>query len=529
MLTFDNDDNDAGMSLDPSRKAPGRTPAATPSPFNRPVRPTSVPSAPDTAAEKSEPRKSLPPKSPFGTPAKPAEKTPQAPLPKRLPTAPAKKEFLPAKPIQNNFQNSEPDYEEPVVEADTEEANYLEDLLAKHTQPEPRQPEYSQQQTQAPQPAYTPAPSHQSAAVSTPYTQPPVALSSPEEEPVTRKGKAAKKSSKKEPKAKKTAKEKPEKVWDGDRKKILYIRLGVGLVAGVLLIAGMKSIVAPNNGPSPAQVKAAAQEAVNYTGFPTLSGEQFSIDFARTYFNYDNNDDRRSEALANFGSEELIKKVDIQPISAGEYTAANPSSSYNDYSVTQKVTYGPYVVSTDNRDENNAVFTVKVGLDSGAVLYMDVPVKYNAKNYSLTLAGPPSFVKPIQNTGSTEETEYTVDFGSGDKDIQADFTPDLEAYLNAWALSDSTIVNRYLLEGATDNAKKGLQKSVQFKSLDEFIVEPLDEARPNTANARRAEITVTWFDPATGLSYPQQYRMLLGLNQENNWSVYDIENFAILN
>lgn len=579
MLTFDQDDNDDDMSFDnksnssPQPASPFSRPttgeAQKPAP-KQPANPVQKPvvSQPRPPVTKPEVKKTLP-SAPLRTeqasnfPSRPAAK-PEA----KLPTRPA-----PRQPVRQEPVYEEPSYEEPTYEEQAYEPE------PEYEEPDVRQPSYEEparqeslRQTQGKVlPQLTEAEAYllslnngapnpniaQGSAVpdyqpgyqqSHPYNQQPPRLPSAEHnydpnfnanspQPLQtadpedtgksrkgRKGKAVKHA--KTAKAEKPVKEKP---YDGARKKILWVRLGVGLVGVVVLVAGMRAIFLPETGPSKEQVMSAAQEAVNYTGFPAASGEQFAIDFTRTYFNFNNRDSDRKVALQRFASDELITKIEIKTLSNDEYQQQNPGASYNDYLVSQTINYGPYVVSIENLDDKNSVFTVKVGLNNGTVYYLDVPVKYDPEQYSLTLAGPPSFTKPIQNSGKTEATEYTVNFGSGDKDIQNSFSPDLQAYLKAWAASDSTIVNRYTMEKATDNAKRGLQNSVQFYSLDKFLVEPADEAKPATATVRRAEITVTWNDPSTGLKYPQQYRMLLTLNPEGNWSIYDIENFSVLN
>jgi hypothetical protein len=326
-----------------------------------------------------------------------------------------------------------------------------------------------------------------------------------------------------------------ENQYEGERKKVLYIRLVAGSVAAIIAIAGLQAIFMPSNGPTKDMVMSAAKEAVNYTGFPTVSGEQFSIDFTKAYFNFDSSEnyETREKSLERFASPDLIKQIDIAIQSSQEYESTKKGTQpYSEYQVSQTITYGPYVVATKNLTEKAAVFTVKVGMKTGNVMYLDVPVKYDPDNYSLTLAGPPSFTKPIQNKPAEDikADEWTSTFEGGvDEGVQKSFQPDLEAYLSAWALSDSTIVNRYLLDSATDNAKRGLQSAVKFKSIVDLKVEPLSDSRPSTEITRRVEVDVLWEDPKSGLRYPQQYRMLISKNAEGKWAIYDIENFSILN
>jgi len=549
MLTFDDNDNDDSLNLDASKR-PAFPPAqkkAAPSPFSKPN--------PASSEEKRLPVTSPRANTPFNAPKRPGSEpgnvtrpeTGSASRPSFPPRPPARSPFPPA-------QEAPAPREEVVEEAEplvsSEEDSYLVSLANSSSQ-QPRTPQPQptpQQDYQIPvsqnvpskdqlyrlvpegMASATPVPPTTFATAPAPTPEPLPKKRSWKDKP-EKKAKPVRGAKAKADKANKNTKPARENTYAGDRKKLLLIRGVAVVIAGVFLIAGFKAMFIPDSGPTPAQVTNVAKKAVNYTDFPTQSGEQFAMDFARAYFTFSSNDADRRATLANFVSPDLLQDIEIQTLSAGEYDAQKGEEDppYSQYIISQSIVYGPYVVASKNITEKSAVFTVKLALESGSVIYLDVPVKYEPKNYSLTLGGPPSFVKPIQNVGSTKESEYTLDLGSGDKEIQDDFRSDLETYLSAWASSDSTIINRYLLEGATDNAKNGLQKSVQFRSLDKFLVEPLDEARPQTANARKAEVTVTWEDPKTGLRYPQQYRILLGLNQENDWSVYDIENFANLN
>lgn len=338
---------------------------------------------------------------------------------------------------------------------------------------------------------------------------------------------------KKEGKKSTSQKNPREHKYDGDRKKILYIRLIAGTVAAIVGIAGLNAIFNPNTGPTKEMVQSAAKQAVNYTGFPTASGEQFALDFTKAYFNYDSSQstDLRETSLERFASPDLIKQIDVQKLSPSEYESVKKSGiSYNEYVVSQNISYGPYVVATNNVTAEYALFTVKVGLKSGTVLYYDVPVKYNPQKYSLTLAGPPSFSKPIDNTDSAAPDEWTVKFdGGSDSKLEESQLKDMEAYFKAWGESDDTILNLYVLPTATDNAKRGLQKSVQFSKVIDLKIEPENADISTTATQRRVEVNVLWEDPKTNIRYPQQYRMLIALNKENKWAVYDIQNFVTLN
>jgi hypothetical protein len=563
MLIFGTDDNDDNLELDFDGKHK-QTPQTPPTPpvSSLPTRP--APRSPfgsnsdqveNLVPEKKSQRLPERPSSPFGQPAPAATNS-------RLPQKPVPAFKKPERPVTENAEAPVvPEPKTPVVQAyPAPSVPDVSTYLPPVRQPEPVQPEllaepevlseselflrtmqeHSQQRAEA-------AKAEAEAAKKTPEALPntvtpkvPVETgTTPVVEPVKGKEPVKKKQGfftpppKKESK-KSTAQKAPrEHKYDGDRKKILYIRLIAGTVAAIVGIAGLNAIFNPNTGPTKEMVQSAAKQAVNYTGFPTASGEQFALDFTKAYFNYDSSSstDSRETSLERFASPDLIKQIDVQKLSPSEYESIKKSGiSYNDYVVSQNISYGPYVVATNNVTAEYALFTVKVGLKSGTVLYYDVPVKYNPQKYSLTLAGPPSFSKPIDNTDAAAPDEWTVKFdGGSDSKLEESQLKDMEAYFKAWGESDDTILNLYVLPTATDNAKRGLQKSVQFNKVIDLKIEPENADVPTTATQRRVEVNVLWEDPKTNIRYPQQYRMLIALNKENKWAVYDIQNFVTLN
>lgn len=563
MLIFGNDDSD-DLELDFERKQ--NSPSSTPPASSLPKRPAprspfgsnadqpdsfgnerkpSLPQRPNPPFGQSAPSSRLPQKPPMGIqkplPPKPAQETskPQIPLSKPLETSPTAQENKAPKFSPNissyiptpQAEHEQPIEEEVVPDVLSESELYLRNMQEKAEERArlARIEQASEEKKPAPN-TVSPTPTVSS------LTANDVEAPQDVEKEDVGKGKKKKQGFFASPKKdnKKVVANKPprENKYEGERKKILYIRLVAGSVAAIVAFAGLQAIFLPSSGPTKDQVQSAAKQAVNYTGFPTASGEQFSLDFAKAYFNYDSTDKARADSLTRFASPDLVKQIDVAIMSSQEYAASKKvdQSSYSNYTVAQSISYGPYVVATNNITDKNALFTVKVGLKTGAVVYLDVPVKYDPSNFSMTLAGPPSFSKPIQNQGAATKDEWTSTFdGGGDDKIEASFQPDLEAYLSAWALSDSTIINRYILDSATENAKRGLQKAVKFNKIIDLKVEPLSKDKPSTETSRRVEFNVLWEDPVSGLRYPQQYRMLIGLNQDKKWAIYDIENFAVLN
>lgn len=544
MLTFDSDDNDDKLTLEgddpdnesslPKNSIPAKNPFAPPQQTHSPMvnsgntlpkRPES-PFAPNPV-ESSKPTPVLPqnPQKRFLPPVKEDQNVHQEISAQPRTVAQPTPSYLPPVP-----STPEPVYVPPVSQSPAEDiaSQFMQSLVDSNPQENQRADQPAPVQLQQQLPA-------SKQVIEEPVMVEATLTAKERMSSTTRKSKGKALRSNKEvkektPKGEKKAKPEKEKSYAGERKKILYIRLIAGAVAVIVGVAGIQAIFLPSSGPTVTQVQSAAKKAVNFTGFPTISGEQFAIDFSRAYFNFESKDTERSVSLARFASPDLVKAIDIQVLSAQEFEATKKGTgTYNDYLVSQSIDYGPYVVAANNLDPENAIFTVKIGLKSKTVVYLNVPVKYDPKTFAMTLAGPPSFTKPIQNQGSTKAEEYTSNFGSGDAEIQKDFKADLEAYLSAWALSDTTIINRYLVDGATDDSKQGLQGAVKLVKVDEFLVEPADEAKPSTATSRKVEIKVTWEDPKTNLRYPQQYRMLIAKNAEGKWAIFDIQNFSVLN
>lgn len=562
MLIFGNDDSD-DLELDFERKAslPSNNPPKSSLP-KRPVTRSPFGSSSDQIENlETEKKATLPsrPTSPFGQPTTSSRLPQKPPLETKRPLPPipvkqASKPHLPvSKPLDSESQNSDtqsgkfsPDITSyfPAQQVETPEEEQVattevlseSELYLKDMKEKAEERAREARKEQAIQEA-KPVPNVVAPRLTVSKDTNNTVEQSPEIEtvdsPKTKKNKQGFLTSPKKGNKKAVAnKPSRENKYEGERKKILYIRLVAGSVAAVIIIAGLQAIFLPSSGPTKEQVQSAAKQAVNYTGFPTASGEQFSLDFAKAYFNFDSTDKARADSLARFASPDLVKQIDVAIMSSQEYASIKKvdQSSYSNYTVAQSISYGPYVVATNNITDKNALFTVKVGLKTGSVVYLDVPVKYDPTNFSMTLAGPPSFSKPIQNQGTATKDEWTSTFdGGGDDTVQKSFQPDLEAYLSAWALSDSTIINRYILDSATDNAKRGLQKAVKFNKIIDLKVEPLNKDKPSTETSRRVEFNVLWEDPVSGLRYPQQYRMLIGLNQDKKWAIYDIENFAVLN
>lgn len=364
-----------------------------------------------------------------------------------------------------------------------------------------------------------------------------------------RKGKG-RKNSKKLSRKEKSKKAKGDSDFAGERKKRLIPIIAFWGVIVIMSGAGLKSMFFPSSGPTPAQVAAVAKDAVGVKGFPVESGRQFATDFAKIFFTFDNTSTTsdvvriRKEKLSQYISEDLLNTIDVSVMPRSSSTSktnkdktevvtpdgpvqeeANSGSSETPR-IAQNVTYGPYVVKTTEISDSLATFTLKIGTDKGSLFYVDVPVKYDSSQYSLTVAGPLSFSMNEQNVGSSKADDYTAKYKETEetKQLEEDFKPDLQEYLKAWSQSNTTIINRYITDNATDNAKRGLQNAVEFNSLSS-----LDVGFPDADVTSKAtgEAVVQWKDPKSNLYYTQTYRLkLLKNSSTNKWQIYDIVNFS---
>lgn len=329
----------------------------------------------------------------------------------------------------------------------------------------------------------------------------------------------------------KEKKERKPSDYDGKRNQVLWVRLGVGGVILLLAFGGVRSAFFPDSGPTPNQVSNVAKEAVNYTGFPTQSGAVFAQQFVQQFMTYSSNESNedREARLKDYVSDTLLQQIDITPLGAANSDTSVDNSS-DGPKVDQTVTGGPMVVASKNLSASQAVFTVKFQINKESDwIYLNVPVKFTEKNNQMTVAGPPSFTKPNQNVGKTTPEEYTASFESTDSELEKSLNSDFKSYMQAWGASNSTIISRYTAESATQDAQAGLQGAVTFYSLDDLNIEGYSKDNPSTATVRRVELQVTWEDPKTQLLYTQEYRVLLQLSAAKQWTIYDIQNFSVLN
>lgn len=370
-----------------------------------------------------------------------------------------------------------------------------------------------------------------------------------------RNSKPNKNSSKKSLKSKDSTK--PKTPYSGKRRNVIYARVAVFGLAGILMIAGVFSFLPKTSGLTASDkplIISAVRENLNYTDFPRASGEGFAEAFTSVYLNYNPNDTKtRTALLTNFVDPNVMKNIDSRPATAEEVTTANtntPSGATNSGqstgvdipapSTTQTVTDGPYVVgSLMYKGGNAAMFTVMSEVNNSNWVFIQVPMYYNKDTGGLSVSGSITFAPPISSTSVPAWEGSGSSWDESDQEVKKLVESDIAEYAKAWTASDDTNIQRFLVKEdgkvtATRNATEGLESRVKFIGISNFEVqakEPLKEDSTAEDKAdfytRQASLTISFLEPSSNLVYSQQYRLVLEyVNQD--WFVKDINNVSTL-
>ena len=308
---------------------------------------------------------------------------------------------------------------------------------------------------------------------------------------------------------------KPANKFKGNRKVVLYARIGIGVVAGIILIAGVKTVFFPTKFPTPEQVIAVVKNDLNVTKFPVTQATGFATDFTNAYFTYDPaNTSARDEALKKYISSGVLNTTNM-----------NFNSSNGGDRVVQTVVGTPLIVKTVSVDDTNAVFTMQVILSTGTTLYVDIPIYYNAANNGMAVSAPLS-IMPSVGTAKVPADNHTIAWNE-DKQVEDTLKPDLEKYLQAWAASDETSISRYINKDSNLNTKLGLSGSVQFNRLDTLKVQSAASDGSGDPKTRQAYASVIWQDANNkSMTYNQAY--MLTIKQDGGrWYINNIESTIV--
>jgi len=358
------------------------------------------------------------------------------------------------------------------------------------------------------------------------------------------------------PKAPKSRKGKPVKEekkktssFTGNRQKVLWARVAVFGILGILIIAGLSSFIPKSSGLTSSDgplIVQKVKESLGISDFPATAGEGIALGFSKVYLNYNPDDrDTRYNLLLGYAPEGVIGTIDPSIANEAQIAAANtqgaetatPGAVATMKNGAQTVTDGPYLVRTVMvQGGETAIFTTKTQVNGKTWIYMEIPMRYDATTGSVTVAASPTFVKPIE-TGTIAAGTYDAKWNDDDTVVDA-INDDMTNYMRAWGAGDTATLERFTVKDGSKNlstpaALSGLDGSVRFVSIDDLSVE-LKPALESGATAsdkadfyvRDGRVTVSWLEPESGLVYSQTYQLELKY-VNSDWFVQDIQNLSI--
>lgn len=309
----------------------------------------------------------------------------------------------------------------------------------------------------------------------------------------------------------------------GGRWRVIALRVGVWGAIGMIMIAGLASIVGPK-GPDLNTLTDKITASIGDNGFPFEAGSQMAMRFAKEFYTIDPANPQRRDARL------LTYFPGGDPLSSASLTYTSDEK--------QIVVGGPYIATDPELiSKEQVVFTVALLVQNpGDIdpqtrqpveprwIYAAVPITVDESG-NLAVTGLPSVVpSPAVGEGGSS---YTFDT---DSTVASEAKSSIERYFSLWAESDLTGLEPYLQSGqSTWAARSGLNGYVQFDTLSLLTVEaiPSDAEMPASCTApdfgypcRKATATVIWSQ--NGGNFTQTYRMIL-FNEGQYWRVLDIK------
>jgi hypothetical protein len=283
----------------------------------------------------------------------------------------------------------------------------------------------------------------------------------------------------------------------GGRWKIKAFRGAFFLALALLLLGGLRNIIAPPSVPPPDVLAQQVAATMGENGFPTAAAQSFALRFATVYLSHDEQKQaERSAALAN-------------------YTGPETSTQWGwTGSGNQRIVNGPLIAQRPRlTDATHATITVAAQVTGGAWLYLAIPV-YAANEHALVVSGPPAFVPAPALADGPDSGPPT---GQPDDALARTLTTDvLTGYLTAWAASDDAALSRYITPDASVHARQGLAGTVRLGQIRSVHV-PRDEA-----TTRTVLIDVVWATGADG-GYGQVYRLDVQQQSDGRWYIADLQ------
>lgn len=358
--------------------------------------------------------------------------------------------------------------------------------------------------------------------------------------------------------------------FDGERKRVMRIRIAATSVAVLLMAAGIYSFIPkPGFKDDVSQINAAITYANKYDAIKT-STENYALRFTTDFLN-------RTEVTETTHQDTMQTYMDAKTLSLVDFslTKMPASGQPNGISVYMKPIGGPYIYSVSNIDAakiqsqrinegDGYIYSIVTAtyiqpyissadakyFGEGGIpvdlqpkwVYLSVPVMHDYVTKQTTLYGFPSFYTPEKTAGLDkfyapyEEAEWP----QKDEKLSSDkvLTAQLESFLAEWSKQSpnqkvSPALQALLADTATDRTKAGLAGAYTNADGQKIIyavnVKPMPEGKEAKADTvRTALVTVKWVDshdsalgkyvPAT---YTQQY-LVDFKGSGDKWQILDI-------
>lgn len=293
----------------------------------------------------------------------------------------------------------------------------------------------------------------------------------------------------------KEAKEKDHKVaFAGGRSKLLFLRWLVFAGLGLIVLAGMRAVFLPTNGPDEADIQAMVASELSHGGFPADSGAAFALMCADAFLSYDQvNRDARGDEMEKCTT------------SSDSFVGWNGRGD-------QGVVAGPFMAAPPEvRDKNNAFFTVAAKVVNGGWIYLSIPV-YADANGKFAMAGVPALVPPP----ALASPPGGAGISKNDNEAQEALELMLPGFFAAWGASDANSLDRYVTRDANPNTLIGLGGSVELLKVDAVRVPEAEGA-----STRTAEVDVVW-SVEDGGEWEQSYRVTV-VSADGSWYVKSVD------
>lgn len=356
--------------------------------------------------------------------------------------------------------------------------------------------------------------------------------------------------------------------FDGDRKRVMQIRVVATTVAVLLMAAGIYSFIPkPGFKDDISSINAAISFSNKYDAIRTTS-EAYALRFTTDFLNRTEvSEPTRQALMQNYMDPKALSPVDftltkikastskdvnvyMRPIggpyvySISNIDAAKIQSQRIDsgngfiYSIVTSTYVQPYISSSDSK-----YFTEGLPPMDAKWVYLSVPVMYNYDTKQTTLYGFPSFYSPEKISGLDKFANVftDADWPQGDEALSSNsvLKAQLETFLTEWAKQSpnsavSSSLTAVLSSDATARAKAGLGgayvASKDGKIISEVNVKPMpQDVKADATTLREALVTVKWVDNMPNATpqyipavYTQQY-MIYFKGSGDKWQIQDIK------